>query len=81
MVFFSYKMILAVIRYKMHDNKPLAIVDAFKTWIYYLEGSQHKIFVLFDYNNLRHFMITKSLSSKQAYWAQKLCCFHFWIND
>ena len=36
--FFSRKMILAETRYKAHDGKLLAIVEAFKTWRHYLEG-------------------------------------------
>ena len=64
--FFSRKMILAETRYKIHDNELLAIVKAFKTWRYYLEGSQHEVLVLTDHNNFRQFINTKSLSSKQV---------------
>ena len=35
--FFSYKMILAKTRYKTHDSEFLAIIDAFKSWRYYLK--------------------------------------------
>ena len=38
------------------------------------------MFVLTDYNNLRQFMDTKSLSSRQVRWAQKLSCYHFQID-
>ena len=37
--FFSRKMIPAETRYETHDGKLLAIVEAFKTWKHYLEGS------------------------------------------
>ena len=70
MAFFSRKMIPAKTRYKMHDSILLAIVEACKTWKHYLEGSQHEVFVFTDHNNLRRFMNTKSLSSKQVRWAQ-----------
>ena len=33
-----------------------------------------------NYNNLRQFMNTKSLSSKQVRWAQKLFCYYFQID-
>ena len=33
-----------------------------------------------NYNNLSWFVNTKSLSSKQVQWAQKLSCYHFRIN-
>ena len=80
MAFFSYKMIPAETRYETHDSKLLAIVEAFKTWKNYLEGSQHKVLVLTDHNNLCRFMDTKSLSSRQVRWAQKLSRYHFQID-
>ena len=36
--------------------------------------------VLTDYNNLRRFMDTKSLSSRQVRWAQELSRYHFRID-
>ena len=36
--------------------------------------------MLIDYNNLRRFMNTKSLSSRQVRWAQELSRYHFRIN-
>ena len=60
------KMILAKTRYKTYDNELLAIVEAFQTWRYYLEGCKYKVFMLTDYNNFRKFMDTKSLSSCQV---------------
>ena len=78
--FFFRKMIPAETRYETHDGELLAIVEAFKTWRYYLEGSRHEVLVLTDHNNLRRFMDTKSLSSRQVRWAQKLSCYHFRIN-
>ena len=66
MAFFSCKMILAETRYKTYDRELLAIVEAFKTWRYYLEGSRHEFLILTDHNNLRQFMDIKSLISKQV---------------
>ena len=37
--FFSRKMIPAKTRYETHDSELLAIVETFKTWRHYLEGS------------------------------------------
>ena len=65
-VFFFCKMIPAETRYEMHNSELLAIVEAFKTWRHYLEGSRHEVLVLTDHNNLRRFMDTKSLSSRQV---------------
>ena len=78
--YFSRKMIPAETRYKTHDGELLAIVEAFKTWKHYLEGSQHEVLVLTDHNNLRRFMETKSLSSRQVRWAQELSRYHFRID-
>ena len=73
-------MIPAETRYKTHDGELLAIVEAFKTWRHYLEGSRHEVLVLTDHNNLRRFMDTKSLSSRQVRWAQELSRYHFRID-
>ena len=78
--FFSRKMIPAETRYETHDGEFLAIVEAFKTWRHYLEGSRHEVLVLTNHNNLCRFMDTKSLSSKQVRWAQELSCYHFRID-
>ena len=78
--YFSRKMIPAETRYKTHDGELLAIVEAFKTWKHYLESFQHEVLVLTDYNNLRRFMNTKSLSSRQICWAQELSRYHFRID-
>ena len=78
--FFSRKMIPAETRYETHDGELLAIAEAFKTWRHYLERSQHEVLVLTDYNNLRRFIETKSLSSGQVRWAQKLSRYHFRID-
>ena len=73
-------MIPSETRYKTHDQELLGIVEVFKTWWYYLEGCKFELFVLTDHNNLRRFIDTKSLSSKQVYWAQDLSRYHFQIN-
>ena len=78
--YFSRKMIPAETRYETHDGELLAIVEAFKTWRHYLEGCKHEVLVLTDHNNLCCFMDTKSLSSRQVRWAQKLSRYHFRIN-
>ena len=78
--FFFRKMIPIEIWYKTYNNKLLAIIKAFKTWYHYLEGCKHGVLIFTDYNNLRRFMDTKSLSSRQVCWAQKLSCYHFQID-
>ena len=78
--YFSRKMISAKTCYETHDGELLAIIEAFKTWKHYLEEFKHEILVLTNHNNLCWFLDTKSLSSKQVRWAQKLFCYNFWIN-
>ena len=73
-------MIPAETRYKTHNGELLAIVEAFKTWRHYLESCKHEVLVLTDHNNLRRFMDTKSLSSRQVRWAQELSRYHFRID-
>ena len=73
-------MIPAETRYETHDGKLLAIVEAFKTWQHYLESCKHEVLILTDHNNLRQFMYTKSLSSRQVRWAQELHRYHFRID-
>ena len=78
--YYFRKMIPAKTWYKTHDGELLAIVEAFKTWRHYLEGCKHEVLVLTDHNNLRRFMETKSLSSRQVRWAQELSRYHFQID-
>ena len=78
--FFSRKMIPAETRYETHNQELLAIVQAFKTWCHYLEGCKFELLVLTDHNNLRRFMDTKNLSSRQVRWAQELSRYHFRID-
>lgn len=78
--YFSRKMIPAERNYETHDAELLAIVEAFKHWRHYLEGSQHEVLVLTDHNNLRKFMDTKRLSGRQVRWAQELSRYNFRID-
>ena len=78
--YYSQKKILAKTRYETHNGEFLAIVKAFQTWQYYIEGCKHKMLMLTNHNNLCHFMETKSLNSCQVWWAQKLSQYHFEID-
>ena len=73
-------MIPAKTQYKTHNGKLLVIGKVFKTWRNYLKSCKHEVFILTDHNKLRRFMDTKSLSSRQVCWAQKLFRYHFYIN-
>jgi hypothetical protein len=70
--FHSRKFSPAEINYEIHDTELLAIVDCFKAWRRYLEGSLHTVQVFSDHKNLEYFMTTKVLNRRQARWAQEL---------
>lgn len=51
-VFSSKKMILAETRYKTHNGKVLAIVEAFKMWKHFLKGYKYEVLMLTVDNNV-----------------------------
>ncbi|OQD66312.1 hypothetical protein PENANT_c346G09629, partial [Penicillium antarcticum] len=67
-------------RYETHDSELLAIVESFRQWRHYLEGSKFPVRVLTDHANLRYFMTTKVLSGRQARWSEYLAAFDFVIE-
>lgn len=78
--FHSRKFTAVESRYDTHDKELLAIHTAFKQWRHYLQGAPEEIKVLSDHNNLRYFMTTKSLTARQARWAEYLSVFDFRID-
>ena len=50
------------LNYDIHDKELLAIMEAFKEWRVYLEGSTYLVKVLMDHKNLLYFIITKQLN-------------------
>lgn len=50
------------------------------TWCHYLKGCKYEDFILINHNNLHCFIDTKSLNSRQVYWAQELAQYHFKIG-
>jgi hypothetical protein len=69
----------AEINYEIHDKELLTIVDCFKAWQRYLEGSLHMVQVFMDDKNLQYFITTKVLNRRQVYWAQELAGMDFKI--
>ncbi len=78
--YYSRKQIPAETRYDTHDKELLAIVESFKHWRHYCEGSRQKIEVLTDHHNLKKFMSTTRLNSRQIRWAQELSRYDFAIE-
>lgn len=77
--FYSRKMSSAERNYDTHDHELLAIVESLKEWRRYLEGSTRSFDLYTDHDNLRYFLKTKTLSRRQARWAEGLAEFHFSI--
>jgi hypothetical protein len=77
--FHSRKFSPAEINYEIHDKELLAIVDCFKAWRRYLEGSLHMVQVFTEHKNLEYFMTTNVLNRRQACWAQELASVDFKI--
>jgi hypothetical protein len=66
--------------YGTPDQEMLAIVEAFKHWRHYLEGSIHPIEVLTDHHNLQSFMRQLRLNGRQARWCYYLTPYDFVIK-
>jgi hypothetical protein len=73
-------MIPAERNYEVHDQELLAIIESFRHWRHYLEGSAHPVEVLTDHNNLKHFQMTTQLSRRQVRWSQVLSAFNLVLN-
>jgi hypothetical protein len=57
--FHSRKFSPAEINYEIYDKELLTIVDCFKAWRRYLEGSLYIVQVFTDHKNLEYFITTK----------------------
>ena len=78
-MFWLHKLQRVEANYSIHDKELLAIVESFKYWRHYLEGSKYPIIVLSDYANLCYFMMTTELNRRQTRWMEKLAAFNFTI--
>jgi transposase InsO family protein len=78
--FYSRKMDKHEVNYGIHDQELLAIVECFREWRHYLEGSKHPIVVRTDHDNLRYFETATDLSRRQVRWAQRLSAFWFRVE-
>ena len=78
--FFSRQFKGAELRYGTPDQEMMAIVEAFKHWRHYLEGSSHPIEVLTDHHNLQSFMTQTRLNGRQARWCYYLTPYDFKIK-
>ena len=65
--------------YDIYDKELLAIIRAFKEWRIHLLGAKEKVTVYTDHKNLLYFTTTKTLTTRQARWAEFLSQFNFEI--
>ena len=77
--FFSRKMQQAELNYEIHDKEMLAVVEAFREWRVYLEGSKYPVRVFTDHKNPTYFTTTKQLNRRQTRWSEFLAAFNFKI--
>ena len=77
--YYSRKMSPAELNYDIHDKELLAIVEAFKGWRVYLEGTKYPVQVYTDHKNLVYWTTTKQLNRRQVRWAEELSAYNFRI--
>lgn len=80
--YFSKKMSSTECNYMIYDKELLAIIRSFETWEPKLMSTpaDKPVKVLTDHKNLKYFMTTKQLTSRQARWAEFLSAFNFVIS-
>jgi transposase InsO family protein len=78
--YFSKTMAPAETNYPIYDKEMLAIVKALQHWRAELEGTKDPVEVITDHKALEYFMTSKSLSARQARWAEILSRYHFKIS-
>ena len=78
--FFSKQFKGAEIHYSTPDKELMAIVECFKHWRHYIEGSPHTIEVWSDHQNLQGFMKQPKINGRQARWLVYLTPYDFIIK-
>ena len=81
MAFHSHKFDTTKINYKVHEKELLAIVDSFKQWRHFSEGSPHQVIVFSDHKSLTYFQSAHVPNRRQARWAQFLTHVDFKITS
>ena len=76
---FSKQFKHAEIHYPTPDKEMMAIVESFRHWRHYLDGSRHPIEVWSDHQNLQGFMKQPKINGRQARWLIYLSPYDFTI--
>jgi len=77
--FHSRKLNKAEKNYSVHDRELLAIVEMFRKFETWMQGSKHEIKVWSDHSALQHFMKSTKLKLRTAGWAETLGEYQFKI--
>ncbi|KAF4556639.1 Transposon Tf2-5 polyprotein-like protein 2 [Elsinoe fawcettii] len=77
--YYSRKMTGPELNYDIHDKELLAIVEAFREWRVYLEGTTTPVQVYTDHKNLLYWTTTKVLNRRQVRWSETLASCNFQI--
>ena len=64
--YYSRKMTGPELNYDIHDKELLAIVESFREWRVYLEGTKYPVQVYTDHKNLLYWTSTKQLNRRQV---------------
>ena len=78
--FYSRKLKGPEVRYHVHDQELLAIVECAAHWRHYLLSTEDTVEVITDHENLKYFMTTKKLSGRQARAAEALSQYNIKIT-
>ncbi|GAM88161.1 hypothetical protein ANO11243_061920 [Dothideomycetidae sp. 11243] len=78
--YYSRKMTGPELNYDIHDKELLAIVEAFREWRVYLEGTVKPVQVYTDHKNLLYWTTTKVLNRRQVRWSETLASCNFQIH-
>ena len=78
--FFSKKMILVECNYEIYDKKLLAIIRCLEHWRFELEDIDEFVEIYIDHKNLKIFMTSKKLTSRQVRWIEILIDYNIKIQ-
>ena len=73
-------MILIECNYEIYNKKLLIIIRCLKHWRSKFENIEKSIKIFIDHKNLKIFMISKKLISRQARWTEILSKFNIVIQ-
>ena len=79
-VFYNRNMISVECNYEIYDKKLLIIIRCLKNWRFELENIDESIKIFIDHKDLKTFMFSKKLISRQTRWVETLSKFNIIIQ-